>query len=506
MMTSKLSSVTITGLNVTVIHVEVDIDRRSVIHDVDIVGLGDTAVKESKKRVKSALRNSGFSFPQGRVTVNLAPGDIRKEGSFLDLPIALGILQATGIMKRRDFMAMGELSLDGGIRKIRGVLPALSVLSEGDFSGTVVIPRDNIEEAQLIDGLKIYAFKTLREVVEYANGLKEFLPVEHRQIPLTEFSDSADFSEVKGQLAAKRALEIAASGGHNVLMRGSPGSGKTMLARRFPSILPPMTTQEALEVIKIYSAAGLFQTATAMRRPFRSPHHTASTAAIIGGGNDARPGEVTLSHNGVLFLDEFPEFRRDVIEALRQPLEDGVVTIARARMTVTYPANFTLIAAMNPCPCGNYGSPDAVCTCSPYEIARYNKKLSEPILDRIDMIVHVPKIKVEEYFTPAKSESSKNIRNRVVTARNRQIIRYDGTGITSNSQIPHKMLAKFVSLDEKSEELLKLAAKRYNLSGRAIDKILRLARTIADLDSSDSVCLKHVSEALQYRTSEVNTF
>lgn len=498
-MPAKLSSITVVGLNVNLITVEVDIDRKSVIHDVDIVGLGDTAVKESKKRIKSALKNSGFDFPQGRIVVNLAPADLKKEGSLLDLPIAIGILQASGTLQRSNVLAFGELSLEGKIRRVRGVLTSLLSLSEQRYSGIIIVPKENIEEAQMIKDLNIYAFEDLKEVAQFINGLIHFQPVSFKGLPIFEYEKDLDFADVKGQAVAKRALEIAAAGSHNVLMKGSPGAGKTMLARRLPSIMPPLTDEEMMEVLKIYSAVGSIDGKRAFR-PFRSPHHTASSVAIVGGGNDAKPGEVTLAHNGVLFLDEFPEFRRDVIEALRQPLEEGVITVARAKATVSYPARFTLVAAMNPCPCGNYGDAKAICTCSPYDIIRYNKKVSGPILDRIDIIVQVQKMEFEEYFSKNVSESSEKIRERVMKAREIQRKRYSDCGFISNSQLSSKFLKKFIQLDEKSQDLLKLAVAKYNLSGRSIDKILKLSRTIADLEQSEQIKLSHVAEAIQYKT------
>ncbi|MGJ8454339.1 YifB family Mg chelatase-like AAA ATPase [Pseudothermotoga sp. U03pept] len=502
-MPAKLNSVTVLGLDVNVITVEVDIDRKSVIHDVDIVGLGDTAVKESKKRIKSALKNSGFDFPQGRIVVNLAPADLKKEGSLLDLPIAIGILQASGALQKLDLLAFGELSLEGKIRRVRGVLTSLLSLSQQNYEGIVILPKENLEEAQMIKGLKIYAFEDLKEVAQFVNGLVDFTPVSFQGFPPFTYDTDLDFADVKGQAFAKRALEIATAGSHNVLMKGSPGAGKTMLAKRVSSIMPPLSDEEAIEVLRIYSAVGLVNERKVFR-PFRSPHHTASNVAIVGGGNDARPGEVTLAHNGILFLDEFPEFRRDVIEALRQPLEEGVVTVARAKATITYPARFMLIAAMNPCPCGNYGDPKAVCNCSPYDIIRYNKKVSGPILDRIDIVVQVQKVEFDEYFSKSNAESSAKIRERVLMAREFQRKRYAEFGFLVNSRLPSKLLKKFVQLDEKSEDLLKRAVSRFNLSGRSIDKILKLSRTIADLEQSQQIKLNHVAEAIQYKTQQID--
>ncbi|QTA37454.1 YifB family Mg chelatase-like AAA ATPase [Thermosipho ferrireducens] len=492
---SKIFSAILSGLNPILITVEADINKRKVVRDIDIVGLGDTAVKESKKRVISAIRNSGIPVPQGYITVNLAPADLKKEGSLLDLSVALSILGLEIDFLKEKVIALGELSLDGKIRKVRGILPIMSGFSD-DF--LFVVPKDNEKEARL-SGKKFYPVDNLYEVY---NFLTSDMELDYNLYKIDEFKDFSetfkeDFSDVKGHAIVKRAMEIVAAGGHNLLMVGPPGSGKTMLARRLPTILPPLSIDETLEVTKIYSAAGLLENTIVSKRPFRSPHHTASAVSIIGGGVRPKPGEITLAHKGVLFLDEFPEFRRDVLEALRQPLEEGVAHITRSQFSITYPAEFILVAAMNPCPCGYYGDKEIQCKCNAYEIERYRKKVSGPILDRIDVQIDVPRLKYEEIRNYVPGESSKEIKKRVIKAREIQRKRYESPLL--NSRMSHKMIEKFVKLDDKSEELLKMFVKRYKLSGRAIDKVLKVSRTIADLSESENVKFSHLSEALQYR-------
>lgn len=496
-----VSTVTTIGLNVLPVTVEVDVDRRAIIYDIDIVGLGDTVVKESKKRVKSALKNSGFGVPQGRITVNLAPSDVKKEGSYLDLPIAVGMLQAAEVLNGDlgKYVFFGELGLDGTLRKVRGVLPILLSLSQGKNGAAVILPIENAREASAVRGLEVYAVRDLKDLVSFLNGYSKKTPIEFVQ-PDLEHAVSADISDVKGHDFAKRAAEIAAAGQHNISFRGSPGCGKTMLARRISGILPRMTMEEALETTMIYSIAGLLDDKGLIsERPFRAPHHTASTTAIIGGGTDARPGEISLANNGVLFLDEFPEFRKDVIEALRQPIEDGTVTIARAKLTVRYPSRFMFVAAQNPCVCGWYGDNVHECTCSWNDIRRYNRKVSGPMEDRIDIFVDMPRLEFKEYASRTPSETSLQVRERVERARKRQLVRLSAFKLRSNSQMTHKLVQKMASLDSAGGKLLESAIEKMKLTGRSIDRVLKVARTIADLDDEENVLARHLAEALQYR-------
>jgi len=503
-MLARVDSTAILGIDAYIVEVEVDVSRGMRLFT--IVGLPDAAVQESKERVQAAIKNSGFEFPAQRLTINLAPADVRKEGPAFDLPIALGLLAATGQVKPDQlgrYLILGELSLDGSVRPVSGVLPA-ALRARAAGRERLLVPAENAREAAVVEGIEVCPVNSLYEAVQLLNGEGEspIIVGEASCLDLSAPDYEVDFSEVKGQEHVKRALEVAAAGGHNILASGPPGAGKTMLARRLPTILPPLTLEEALEVTKLYSISGLLSRETALvtTRPFRSPHHTISNAGLVGGGSIPRPGEISLAHHGVLFLDELPEFRRDVLEVLRQPLEDGVVTIARAASSLTYPARFTLVAAMNPCPCGYYGDSGRECSCSSGQIRRYLMRISGPLLDRIDIHIEVPRLRQEELVEAPLGEPSAAIRARVMRARARQQERFAGRGFFCNAHMRPKDLRAFCPVEEEARNLLRTAIAQLSLSGRAYDRILKLARTIADLEGQEEIQVPHVAEAIQYRS------